>query len=162
MEKIELTAGIAAVLEEYSKLQQEERDLRGRKHALQEKLKAHLRGDAKKVWYPEICGTRLKVSFRSVPQVEYDEDMLRSRLGDRYESILEPDLRKLKVALPRLGKELEPLLGQIGSPSPDKVKAALHDGVVSSGEFKGAFTKTVKEYISVAHIRSGQESSDSE
>jgi len=157
MEKVELTAGIAAVLEEYSKLQQEERDLRDRKHALQEKLKAHLRGDAKKVWYPEVGGTRLKVSFRSVPQVEYDEDMLRSRLGDRYESILEPDLRKLKAALPSLGEELEPLLGRIGSPSPDKVKKAIESGLVDSCDFKGAFAKSTKEYVSVAAIRPNEE-----
>lgn len=152
MEKIELTSEIAGVLEEYTKLQQEEQELRERKHALQEKLKAHLRGEAKRVWFPEVGGEHLKISYRSVPLVEYDEEVLRSRLGDRYESILEPDIRKLKAELPNLGSELAPLLGRIGSPSPDKVKEALHEKTVSADEFKGAFTKTMKEYITVAHV----------
>jgi len=93
-------------------------------------------------------------------KVEYDEDMLRSRLGDRYESILEPDLRKLKAALPSLGKEMEPLLDQIGSPSPDKVKKAVDSGLVDSSEFKGAFVKSTKEYVSVAAIRPNEETPD--
>ncbi|VGO17898.1 hypothetical protein PDESU_06500 [Pontiella desulfatans] len=154
MEKVELTSEIEAVLVAYSTLQQEERVLRERKHALQEKLKAHLRGEAKRVWFPEVGGERLKISYRSVPQVEYDEEVLRSRLGARYESILEPDLRKLKAELPNLGSELAPLLGRIGSPSPEKVKEALHDKTMTADEFKGAFTKTMKEYISVAHVPS--------
>ena len=153
MEKVELTAEIEAVLEEYTKLQQEERELKERKHGLQEKLKAHLRGDAKKVWYPEAGGTRLKISYRSVPQVEYDEELLRTRLGDRYKSILEPDMRKLKAELPNLGNELELLLDRIGSPSAEKVKAAIESGAASPGEFKGAFAKTAKEYITVAVAR---------
>jgi len=153
MEKVELTAEIEAVLEEYTKLQQEERELKERKHALQEKLKAHLRGDGQRVWYPEVGGARLKISYRSVPQVEYDEEMLRTRLGDRYAAILEPDLRKLRAELPNLGNELEPLLGRIGSPSPEKVRAAIESGAVSPGEFKDAFTKSAREYITVAPVR---------
>ena len=156
MEKVELTAEIAAVLEEYVTLQAEERRLRERKQELQERLKTHLRGEAQRQWFPEVGGERLKISYRSVPQLEYDEDLLRLRLGERYASILEPDLRKLKAELPNLGAELEPLLGRIGSPTPERVKAALHDKMVAAEEFKGAFTRTLKEYISVAHVRSGQ------
>ena len=77
----ELTSEIQAVLEEYTQLQQEEQKLKERKQGLQEQLKAHLRGDEKTVWYPEVGGTRLKVSCRSAQQVEYDEEKLRARLG---------------------------------------------------------------------------------
>ena len=153
----ELTAGIAETLKEYTQLQQEEQALKERKHALQEKLKAHLRSHEQHIWHPEVDGVRLKVSYRSVPQVEYDEKKLRGRLGDRYHVLLEPDLKKLRAELPILGNELEPLLDRIGSPSPEKVKAAIESGTISVDELKGAFTKTVREYISVATLKENRE-----
>lgn len=149
----ELTAEIEETLKEYTALQQQEQKLKARKHELQETLKAHLRSEGNSIWNPELGGTRLKVSYRSVPQVEYDEEKLRTRLGDRYRTLLEPDLKKLRAELPRLGNELEPLLERIGSLSPDKVKAAVEAGTVSADEFKGAFSKTMKEYIAVATLQ---------
>lgn len=152
----ELTREIEATLRAYTQLQQEEQRLKERKQALQEKLKAHLRGEKKSLWCPDVGGTRLKVSYRSVPQVEYNEEKLRARLGDRYAALLEPDLKKLRAELPNLGAELKPLLDRIGSPSPEKVKAAIDSGAVSPDEFKGAFTKTVKEYLTVARLHENQ------
>jgi ElaB/YqjD/DUF883 family membrane-anchored ribosome-binding protein len=149
----ELTEEIQEVLKEYTALQQEEQTLKERKHALQEKLKSHLRSGEKNIWYPEVDGVRLKVSCRSTSNVEYDEETLRARLGERYSSLLDPDIKKLRAELPNLGNELEPLLDRIGSPSPDKVKAAVENGTVSAEEFKGAFTKTTKEYISVSVLK---------
>lgn len=149
----ELTAELEGILKEYTALQQEEQALKERKHALQEKLKAHLRSDEKNIWYPEVGDICLKVSYRSVPQVEYDEEKLRARLGDRYHALLEPDIKKLRAELPNIGNELEPLIDRIGSPSPEKVKAAIEAGTVSADEFKGAFTKTVREYISVSSLK---------
>ena len=149
----ELTAEIAETLKEYTQIQQEESQLKERKRALQEKLKTHLRNKESNVWYPEVDGLRLKVSYRSVTEVEYDEEKLRARLGNRYRILLEPDLKKLRAELPNLGNELEPLLERIGSPSPERVKAAVGGGTVSADEFKGAFMKTVKEYISVATLQ---------
>lgn len=154
----ELTPEIEETLKEYTRLQQEEQQLKERKQALQEILKAHLRNDEKNIWDPEVEGLRLKVRCRTEFHVEYDEEKLRDRLGDRYLALLEPDLKKLRVELPNLEKELEPLLNRIGSPSPDKVKAAVENGAVSAEEFKGAFTKTTKEYISVAVLRNMENS----
>lgn len=156
MEKVELTEEIAAVLEEYVKLQLEERTLRERKQALQEKLKAHLRSEVNRQWFPEVGGERLKITYRINSNIVYDEEVLFNRLGDRYGSILAPDLRKMKTNLPNLGDELTPLLGRIGSPSPEKVKAAIESGLIEPSEFKGTYTKSVKEYVTVAHIKPDQ------
>jgi DNA repair exonuclease SbcCD ATPase subunit len=153
----ELTAEIAETLKEYTQIQQEELRLKERKQALQEKLKTHLRRDDTHVWFPEVSGMRLKVSYRSVTQVEYNEENLRARLGNRYRTLLEPDLKKLRAELLNLGNELEPLLERIGSPSPERVKAAVEAGTVSTDEFRGAFTKTVKEYISVVTLQKHDE-----
>ncbi len=148
----ELTAEIEAALKEYTTLQKEEHELKERKQALQEKLKSHLRDGGDTVWNPEIEGVRLKVRFRSTSNVEYDEETLRRRLGDRYRTLLEPDIKKLRTELPNLEKELAPLLDRIGGLSPEKVKTAIKNGSVSAEEFKGAFTKSVKEYISVSSL----------
>ncbi len=153
-----LPNNLEETLKEYTEIQQEEQELKARKQALQEKLKAHLRNDERKVLYPEIGGARLKVSYRSAVQVEYAEEELKSRLGERYRLILKPDPKKLRVELPNLENELEPLLDRIGSPSPDKVKAAVESGVVSAEEFKGAFTKTLREYVTVAMLRGSSSS----
>jgi hypothetical protein len=150
---IELTKEMTTTLAEYVELQRQEIELKERKHALQERLKQHLRGDENVVWHPEVGGVRMKVSYRSVSQVEYDEGTLRARLGDRYHALLEPDLHKLRAEIPSLAGELQPLLDRIGSPSPAKVKSAIESGTVSAAEFKGAFTKTVKEYITVAVLK---------
>jgi len=153
MPMTELTAEIEETLTEYTQLQQEEQKLKERKHALQEKLKAHLCSSENNIWYPEVGDVRLKVSYRSTSNVEYDEETLRARLGERYRSLLKPDIKKLRAELPNLGSELAPLLDRIGSPSPEKVKAAVESGAVSADEFKGAFSKTRKEYISVAVLK---------
>ena len=149
----DLNVEIEETLKQYTALQQEEQQLKERKHALQEKLKAHLRNDGNGIWNPEVDGVRLKDRYRSESRVEYDEQTLRNRLGDRYNALLEPDIKKLRSELPTLGNELAPLLDRIGSPSPEKVKTAVESGAVSADEFKGAFTKTVKEYISVATLQ---------
>ncbi len=153
---LELTTETEETLKEYTKLQQEEQKLKVRKQALQEKLKTHLRSDEKTTWYPDVGGVRLKVSYRSVSQIEYNEEILCMRLGDRYPALLEPDLRKLRAELPNLGKEPEPLLSRIGSPSPEKVKEAVEKGIICANEFKGAFSKTVKEYISIATLKENE------
>lgn len=147
-----LTQEIEETLREYTQLQKREQELTRRKHELQDKLKSCFHNEPQHIWSPEVDGTRLKVSYRSVPQVEYNEDVLRKRLGNRYSALLEPDIRKIRAELPNLEEELKPLLDRIGSPSPEKVKAAVEAGTVSAEEFKGAFTKTLKEYVTVATL----------
>ncbi|MBN2704121.1 MAG: hypothetical protein JXR23_07915 [Pontiellaceae bacterium] len=147
-----LTQEIEDTLREYTHLQKKEQELTQRKHELQDKLKSCFRGETQYIWNPEVDRTRLKVSYRSVPHVEYNEEILRKRLGDRYSALLEPDIRKIRAELPSLEEELKPLLDRIGSPSPEKVKTAVKSGTVTSEEFKGAFTKMLKEYVSVATL----------
>jgi hypothetical protein len=148
-----ITDEMEEVLRAYTRLQRQEQELKEQKRVLQEKLKAFSRGGAGKVWYPVVDQTRLKVSYRRVPQMEYDEQALRKRLGKRYRDLLEPDIRKLRAELPNIKEELKFLLDRIGSPSPEKVKAAMKSGTVSANEFKGAFTRIVKEYVSVATLQ---------
>lgn len=82
----------------------------------------------------------------------YGEDALHERLGERYRMLLAPDLRKLRAHVDELGQQLTPaMMDKVGSPAPEKVKAAIESGVVRLEEFKGAFRK--EETVSVAVAR---------
>ncbi len=146
----DMTEDVAAVLKRYTEIQEEEHRLKEEKAELQEKLKAHMTPTGCKRWAVDVDGKALKVSLSSRTEVAYDEDVLASRLGDRYASILSPDLRKIRAALPRITPYLDPVMVQIGSPDPDKVRAAVDNGTVSTDEFAGAFSKQLKQTITVA------------
>ena len=75
--------------------------------------------------------------------------MLQQRLGDKYIQILEPDVAKIKAHLTEVTPLLAPLLPQVGSPTREKVKAAVEAGAVERHAFDGAFTKTDSSVFSV-------------
>jgi len=104
-------------------------------------------------WFPEVDGIPLKIRARETTEVEYDEILLRARLGDRYHAILTPDIAKIKRELPHLNSALEPFLPSIGSPSPDKVRAAIASGIMKKEEFDGAFTKSTRRVFSVSRAQ---------
>ena len=55
----------------------------------------------------------------------------------------------IKTHLAEVTPLLAPLLQQVGSPSREKVKAAVESGVVERHAFDGAFTKTDSSVFSV-------------
>ncbi len=138
------------LLKAYEAIQQEEKALHERKSALREKLVETMRERNAAEWLPRVDGRLFKVRYRHAITIDYDEDTLRHRLGDRYRQVLAPDPRKLRAHLAEVAPLLEPQLDVVGSPSPEKVKAAIDAGVVSADEFKGAFEKTEKHYITVS------------
>jgi len=144
------TPELRDILLEYEGIQREEKALSERKDALKEKLALHMRSLNATEWMPEVEGRLFKVRYRHATVVEYDEEALRQRLGARYRHVLSPDPRKVRRHLGEVAPLLEPSLDVIGSPVPDKVKEAIASGVVSADEFKGAFKKTDKEYITVS------------
>jgi hypothetical protein len=138
------------VLIEYEGIQREEKTLSERKAALKEKLAKHMQSQNAAEWMPEIDGRLFKVRYRHATTVEYDEETLHQRLGDRYRLVLGPDPRKVRRHLDEIAPLLEPCLDIIGSPVPHKVKEAITAGVVKADEFRGAFKKTEKDYITVS------------
>jgi len=153
----ELTPEIEQVLSRYVRIQDEEQRLREEKSQLQDKLREHMEPAGCTTWFVRAAGQDLKVvAYRKV-EVEYDEPKLQSRLGDRYLSILSPDLRKMRDALPEISPHLQPVLGRIGSPDPEKVRAAIESGVADVKEFEGAFVKSLKHVVAVTRSRQGDE-----
>jgi hypothetical protein len=146
-------AEVAEVLKRYREIQEDERRIKEEKAALQQKLAVYMKSIQRDKWYPEIGGEMLKVTRREKISFEYDEEILKQRLAERYHKILAPDLRKLRHSLDELGDLLEPVIERVGSPTPEKIREAVEAGVVEKQEFAGAFERTVKTSVSVAKCR---------
>jgi hypothetical protein len=151
--KHEVSAEIEMVLRRYLEIQAQEQRLKEEKNALRESIGRHMAGLELKYWYPTVDGQALKVRYRETTAIEYDESLLRDRLGERYPAILTPDLRKIRLHLDKLESLFAPVLGLIGTPSPEKVRAAIENGLVSRESFSGAFKKTLKPFVAVGKTR---------
>ena len=149
----DLTPETAAVLKRYLEIQAEMQRLQEEKAALQETLADVLARHGAAQWSPEVDGQKLKIRCTETPVVEYDERVLRQRLGERFSAILAPDIRKIRRCLGDLEPALAPYLARVGAPSPAKVRAALEGGLVTRDEFAGAFTKTVRRQVAVSRWR---------
>ncbi len=144
---------IEPILKRYLQIQQEEQQLKEEKGRLQEILANHLTQRQLSVWNPNLNGQLLKVRYQTHITVKYDEELLQSRLQDRYITLLAPDIRKIKLNLANLSDTLSPVLALVGSPNPDKVRSAIETGLVPKEAFTGAFTKTIRHIVSVAKAR---------
>ena len=144
---------LAQVLRRYLQIQAEENKLKEEKAALQQKLADHMAGGRLQYWSPEVDGQPLKVRCQESAVFEYDEPVLRERLGARFASILAPDIKKIRRHLADLAPVLAPALDTIGSPSPDRVRAAVEQGIVKKEEFAGAFEKTIRRTVAVTRVR---------
>jgi len=148
-----LTPELTGILTRYLEIQHQEQKLKEEKAGLQERLAQYLEHVGATAWYPAVHGQKLKVRASSLVSVEYDEQVLRERLGNRYTEILAPDLRKIRHCLADLTPVLAPVLDRVGSPDPDKVRAAVERGTVSTADFAGAFQKHTRRVVSVARVR---------
>ena len=153
--KPELPVEIEKALRRYLEIQAEEQRLKEEKNDLRERIGEHMAGLEMKYWYPKIDGQALKVRYRETMAIEYNESLLHDRLGDRYATILAPDLRKIRLHLDELESLFTPVLSLIGSPSPEKVRVAIENGIVNKESFAGAFKKTVKRFVAVGRTSAG-------
>ena len=153
--KPELPVEIEKALRRCLEIQAEEKRLKEEKTGLREMIGEHMADLQMKYWYPKVDGQALKVRYNETTAIEYNETLLHDRLGDRYLTILAPDLRKIRANLGKLESLFTPVLSLIGSPSPDKVRVAVENGIVSKESFAGAFKKTVKRFVAVGKARTG-------
>jgi hypothetical protein len=153
--KHEVSAEIEMVLRRYLEIQAQEQRLKEEKNALRESIGRHMAGLELKYWYPTLDGQALKVRYRETTVIDYDESLLRDRLGERYPAILAPDLRKIRLHLDKLDSLFAPVLSLVGTPSPEKVRAAIENGLVNRESFSGAFKKTLKPFVAVGKARTG-------
>ena len=156
--KPELPVEIEKALRRYMEIQAEEQRLKEERTELRDRIGEHMVGLEMKYWYPKIDGQVLKVRCRETTAIEYNETLLHDRLGDRYLAILAPDLRKIRLHLDKLESLFTPVLSLIGSPSPEKVRVSIENGIVNKEFFTGAFKKTVKRFVAVSKTWAGDTS----
>jgi len=147
----QLTPEIERTLARYLQIQQEERQLQTEKARLREQLASHLGGatGGRLAWHPTVEGEPVTVYYRTDMQVAYDEALLEERLGERYPSILAPDVRKLRCHLDRVEPLVQPILTLVGTPERERVRQAIEQGVVRKEDFRDAYEKRERVYISV-------------
>ena len=149
-----LPVEIEQALARYVEIQKESTVLQEEKYRLRDQIADYMEGKDTWLISPEVAGARFSVRNTVKTVVDYDEVLLKERLGDDYPLILWPDPAKIKKNLSLVAPLLTPILEQIGSPSPEAVKAAISGGKVKKELFEGAFKKRQTRLFSVSHERS--------
>ena len=101
------------------------------------------------------CSVNLKLTRRV--RVQYDEQVLQQRLGDRYRSILAPDMKRMRKHMGEIEHLLEPAMDLIGAPSRDRVELCVQAGTMSVSDFVGAFDKQTTTTLYVRRARPRKE-----
>ncbi len=149
----DLPAEIEQALRRYVEIQVESVALQDEKYRLRELISTYMEGKDASSISPEVDGQRLFVRNTTRTVVNYDEALLKERLGDDYKLILWPDPTKIKKNLPLVAPLLMPIVEEIGSPSQETVKAAIASGKVPKEVFDGAFEKRRSQSFSVSRDR---------
>ncbi len=147
-----LTPEITVVLNRYLEIQAEEKRLQEEKKRLQTTLAIHLGQIGLESWNPEFEGKKVMVRISRRDSIQYDEDLLRSRLGPRFPAILAPDQKKVERNEQKVNQLLAPIIEIVGSVSREKVRNAIGQGIVRPEEFDGAFSKKKWTVTSVTRI----------
>ena len=140
---------IERLLVRYLQIQEEAGRLEEEKGLLKERLAEFLAGFQSPFWYPVVAGQPLRIRVRHEVDIQYDEPLLRERLGSLYAHILRPDPAKIRRNLGAVEELLRPALDLVGSPHRDTVRTAIERGVVPKDAFTGAFTKVNRTTIAV-------------
>ena len=140
---------VQEALKRYVEIQEEVAKLETEKKQCREVLMAYMRETEQSLWSASLDSKQVTVRYYPKTTITYDEELLKQRLGDKYLLLLEPDLSKLKTHLHDVAPLLQPMLQQIGSPSREKVKAAVEAGTIDRKAFEGAFTKVDASVFSV-------------
>lgn len=90
------------------------------------------------------------LKYKKLEKINYHENLLKDRLQDRFKTILVPDPNKLRKNMDKAIKLLDPILEEIGKVSKERVKEQVKLGHIQLDEFKGAFTKEVKNVLYVS------------
>ena len=134
---------------ELKAVSKEKQKLEAKRKQLREKIRVAVLEAGGKTATVRIAGEKAVLRLRRSEIIEYDEEKLRSRLGNRYASILKFDKKKA-AKWDGLEKALEPHIASVGSPDLETIKKQAELGNVSREEFDGAFTRTKKATLYVS------------
>ena len=140
---------LETVLHEYRENERKLDALTEEKQRLRERIQRLLRAMGKACYDATLGDEQLVLSLKTRTEVQYDEERLRQKLGQRYHLILEPDVKKIRRSLSALRTALSPYLDRIGSPSRELVRKRILSGELAQEDFQGTFEKTEKTTLYV-------------
>lgn len=139
---------VRELLNRYVSIQRKMAEMETEKKQLREKLE---------MLFPEGSSLtdcdlgQCKVSRREVCEIEYNEELLRARLGEeKYRSILSVDWKRVRANFEKLEPLMTPVIDLVGMPSADKVKIGIESGALDRAAFSGAFVKRKKVQLAVS------------
>ncbi len=136
---------IEDLLLEYKELERDLDNLTKRKTELREQIRSLLLNLKR----PSYENEAFNVKVVSKEVINYDEDKLRTRLGDKYRLILQPDIKRIKESLEEIKPQIMPYIDKIGKPSPQLVKEMIKSGKLNVAEFKDAYEKVATHTLYV-------------
>lgn len=143
------TAELHRLLSEYRKMEREMARLEDTKKTLRAALQKILEDEGKSIFTASVEDEPIVLELKPRTEIRYNENLLRSRLGQDYRRILRPDIAKIRQHLDELEPDLEPHLDKIGSPSREKIQQLVSSGAIPLEAFRGAFQKTHKPILFV-------------
>ena len=131
-------ADMKELLRRYLKIQDESRRLEVERKSLRDKIASALSLSGKTG--QDMFVDRCSLHVRCEPKIIYkfDDQLLRSRLGRAYYSILEPDTQKMKAHMDDVVRCLAPIIHKVGVPSGERLDAAIRAGRISADLVEGA------------------------
>lgn len=119
------------LVRKYVGLQQESRRLEAERITLRDQIAA-IMAKWERTSLEMVVDDEL-IRIRSQPKISYRIDAagLRSRVGHLYDSLLEPDTRRLKEHRDEVLRCLSPIIGKIGVPSGELIENAIATGRLS-------------------------------
>jgi hypothetical protein len=143
------TAELQRLLVEYRKVEKEMARLEDTKKTLRAAIQRILEDEGKSIFLANVDDEQIILELKPRMEIRYNEDLLRSRLGQDYRRILQPDIVKIRQHLAELGPSLAPHMEMIGSPSRKKIQQLVSSGEIPMDAFRGAFQKTHKPVLFV-------------
>lgn len=143
------TAELHRLLAEYRKMEREMARLEDTKKTLRAAIQRILEEEGKSIFLANVDDEQIILELKPRMEIRYNEDLLRSRLGQDYRRILQPDIAKIRQHLSELGPFLAPHMEMIGSPSRKKIQQLVSSGEIPMDAFRGAFQKINKPVLFV-------------
>ncbi len=140
---------LQALLQEYRQVESEIAAMEEERQSLRERIRELMTAAGKDHLSLTVGDETVFLVLEKRTDITYHEDLLRQRLGDQYAEILEPDPRKLRRVPAEMREALLPFLDQVGSPSRERIRAAIERGVIPQSAFKDAFEKTQRTILYV-------------
>lgn len=140
---------LKALLSEYRQVEREIEAMEEDRQGLRTKIMDLMKAAGKDHISVEVDEEPLFLVLEQRTEVVYNESLLRERLGDKYAVILDLDPRKLRRYPPEMREAVQPFLSEVGSPSRQRIRAAIENKEIPQSAFEGAFEKNHKTILYV-------------